>query len=365
MAVSVRFDSITKIFGKTRALDNVSLAIEPGEMFFLLGPSGCGKTTLLRCLAGFCEPDAGEVWLGDRCMTRIPPHQRDTGMVFQSYALWPHMTVRENILFGLEMRDLDRGEMARRVDGVLEMVRMADRAEARPNQLSGGQQQRVALARALVVHPQCLLLDEPLSNLDARLRLEMRSEIRRICKEAGLTAIYVTHDQKEALAMADRMAILDAGRIRQIGTPEDIYRQPATTFVANFIGETNLVRGEVLAMDGRGVRVRTAMGEVLAAAGPGPAEQGRRVTLSIRPEAVRIASPSGSGPNLFEGRMHHSVYLGESAQHQVSLPVTEKGWDGPEVVLKMLELSPRVVARDDSRPVRIAILPEDVILLPE
>jgi iron(III) transport system ATP-binding protein len=226
MAVSIGIENVEKRFGSFAALKGVCLDIRPGELFCLLGPSGCGKTTLLRCIAGFHTPDAGRVLIDGRDVTRVPPHRRDTGMVFQSYALWPHMTLAENVAFGLEMRKVPRAEIRRRVAEALELVHMGDRAKVRPNQLSGGQQQRVALARALVIHPQCLLLDEPLSNLDAKLRLEMRTEIRRICKEAGLTAVYVTHDQKEALSIADRLAVMREGTVEQIGTPAEVYRTP-------------------------------------------------------------------------------------------------------------------------------------------
>src|SRR5512141_1811820 len=211
--ISIRIQQLTKRFGTVTALDRVDLTINPGELFFLLGPSGCGKTTLLRTLAGFYEPDAGSIWFGDDDVTRLAPHKRNTGMMFQSYALWPHMTVAQNVAFGLQERKVPASEIKQRVGEALESVKMSAYAERSPNQLSGGQQQRVALARALVVRPRCLLLDEPLSNLDAQLRLEMRGEIRRVCKDAGLTAIYVTHDHKEALSVADRLAVMFAGRI--------------------------------------------------------------------------------------------------------------------------------------------------------
>src|SRR5690348_16911119 len=243
--ISIRIQQLTKRFGAVTALQHLDLTIEPGELFFLLGPSGCGKTTLLRCLAGFYIPDEGKIFFGDEDVTRLAPHKRNTGMMFQSYALWPHMSVAENVAFGLEERKVPRDEIKRRVREALESVRMAQYAERRPNQLSGGQQQRVALARALVVRPRCLLLDEPLSNLDAKLRLEMRTEIRRVCKEFKLTTVYVTHDQKEALSISDRMAILEAGRVLQVGTPREIYRRPARKTVAHFIGETDFLAGEV------------------------------------------------------------------------------------------------------------------------
>src|SRR5215218_2911793 len=225
--IPITLERLTKRFGGTIALDQVDLRIEAGEIFFLLGPSGCGKTTLLRTIAGFYEPDSGRVLFGDEDVTRLPPHARNTGMMFQSYALWPHMTVAQNVAFGLEERKVKPDEIVRRVHDALASVKMEHLGERRIHQLSGGQQQRVALARALVIRPRCLLLDEPLSNLDTKLRVEMRGEIRRVCKEFGLTAIYVTHDQKEALSISDRMAVLDSGRILQVGTPDTVYRRPS------------------------------------------------------------------------------------------------------------------------------------------
>jgi len=362
MAVSVRLEHLTKAFGTTRAVDDVSLTVEPGELFFLLGPSGCGKTTLLRCIAGFHEPDAGDVFIGGSAITHLPPHVRDTGMVFQSYALWPHMTVRENVAFGLEMRRLKRREISRLVGEALELVKMSERADARPNELSGGQQQRVALARALVVHPQCLLLDEPLSNLDAKLRMEMRVEIRRICKEAGLTAIYVTHDQKEALSIADRLAVMNKGRVEQTGSPLDVYRQPASRFVAHFIGETNFLEGVVC--NGADVRVRTAVGELTTTTISGRTfANGWHVTLSLRPEAIRLGQPPGDGVNVLTGTVHDTIYLGEVAQHKVSLPVADGGEPGAAVTLSAFELNPLIVAHEERRDVDVWIDPADVVVL--
>ena len=233
--VSVTFDKVTKRFGDVTALDRVSLQVERGELFFVLGPSGCGKSTLLRLVAGFYQPDAGRILFDGRDVCRIPPHKRNTGMVFQNYALWPHMSVQKNVEYGLSVRDLPASERQGRVRRALEMVQMEAYAERSPNQLSGGQQQRVALARALVIEPDVVLLDEPLSNLDAQLRLEMRGHIRRLHRDLGITMIYVTHDQKEALSMADRMAVLDAGRVSQVGEPRPMYCVPANRFVATQI----------------------------------------------------------------------------------------------------------------------------------
>jgi len=344
-------------------LDGIDLEIAPGELFFLLGPSGCGKTTLLRCIAGFCAPDAGVIRIGERDVTRLPPHVRDTGMVFQSYALWPHLTVRENVAFGLEQRKVPRAEIAARADAALDTVRMRERAGDRPNQLSGGQQQRVALARALVVHPQCLLLDEPLSNLDAKLRLEMRGEIRRICKQAGLTAIYVTHDQKEALSIADRLAVLDAGRIEQCGTPLEVYRRPANRFVAGFIGETNFVAATLESVSDGRARLRTPWGAVESVA-PLPAglKAGGAATLSLRPEAVRLDPPPPGAPNVFTAAVRESVYLGEIAQHSVEPPAADGRTGGAAVRLKVFELRPRAPMAGGT--VRAWFEPDDAVLLP-
>jgi iron(III) transport system ATP-binding protein len=360
MPVSIRIEGLSKSFGGKVAVDGVSLAIEPGELFFLLGPSGCGKTTLLRCIAGLCEPDSGAILVDGQDITHLPPHVRDTVMVFQSYALWPHMTVRENVGFGLGLRGVGRREMAERVDGALALVKMAGLADRRPNELSGGQQQRVALARALVIRPKCLLLDEPLSNLDAKLRLEMRAEIRRICKEAGFTAVYVTHDQKEALSIADRLVVLDGGRVCQCGRPQEVYLRPANRFVAGFIGETNLLEGVVAGVgDGR-IKVRTSMGDLVSAVPPAaPVREGAGVAVSLRPEVIHLGPPPGGadGANLFDGAVHDTIYLGELAQHQVRIGDLE---------LKVFEMNPRIVARDDQveqAPVWVA--PDDVVVLAE
>lgn len=362
MAVSVQFDAVVKRFGAVTAVDGVSLDVAPGELYFLLGPSGCGKTTLLRCLAGFYELDGGAIRLDGKDISSVPAYRRDTGMVFQSYALWPHMTVRENVAFGLRMRRTPAAELAERTDRALRVVRMESMAARRPNELSGGQQQRVALARALVVHPRCLLLDEPLSNLDAKLRLEMRGEIRRICKEAGLTAVYVTHDQKEALSIADRIAVLRDGRVEQTGIPEEIYRRPRSTFVAGFVGETNFLPGRVTAVSTGACRVSTAAGELTAALpGAGPTV-GRAVTLSIRPESVRLTPPPADAPNRFRASVHDTVYQGELAQHQATLP----GVAGAvPATLKVFELNPRLLARDHSAEATVWVDPDDVVLLEE
>lgn len=358
MAVSVHIEKLNKAFGFTRAVDDVTLLIEPGELFFLLGPSGCGKTTLLRCVAGFCIPDSGAIRIGDVDISNLPPHKRDTGMVFQSYALWPHMTVGENVAFGLDLRKISADEKKRRVAEALEMVRMTDRADYKPNELSGGQQQRVALARALVIRPQCLLLDEPLSNLDAKLRLDMRGEIRRICKQAGLTAIYVTHDQKESLSIADRLAVLDKGLIRQCGKPQEVYLRPNSRFVANFIGETNFLDGTVQRVSDGRWEISTSIGTIASTVQPPePIRAGDKVTLSLRPETIRVGQPPSGATNLFDGAIHDTMYLGEVAQHQVTIT-------SGAVELKVFELHPKFVARDEHvEKTKAWFEPEDVVIL--
>jgi iron(III) transport system ATP-binding protein len=354
--ISLTIDQVTKRFGEVIAVDRVGLSIQPGEIFFLLGPSGCGKTTLLRCIAGFYVPEEGRILFGEEDVTRQPPHLRNTGMMFQSYALWPHMSVAENVAFGLEERKVPRPEIARRVEEALASVKMEAYGARRIHQLSGGQQQRVALARALVIRPRCLLLDEPLSNLDARLRLEMRSEIRRICKDFGLTAIYVTHDQKEALSIADRMAILEAGQIRQTGTPAEIYRRPVSRFIADFMGETNFLEGTVRGVRGAEVTVETEWGLFEGAVPDGawqPAE-GSACTLSMRPESWQLAT-SATARNGVSGRIQDRVYLGEMAQYEFA---------GAAGTLRIYELNPRFVELSPEREVFARIAPEDVIVLP-
>ncbi len=240
----LRLDGLTRFYGATRVLDALSLEIARGDCLVLLGPSGCGKTTILNLVAGFLRPDAGRIMLDGQDITQLPPHRRDMGMVFQDYALFPHMTLAENVGFGLRMRGIGRSERARQAARALEQVGLGPLADRRPGQLSGGQRQRVALARALVIRPRLLLFDEPLSNLDAQLRDQLRTEIRAVLDEAGTTAIFVTHDQQEALALADRVALLRAGRIEQLGTPDDLYHRPATRFAAHFIGGCNLIEHE-------------------------------------------------------------------------------------------------------------------------
>jgi iron(III) transport system ATP-binding protein len=316
----VRFDHITKRFGPTVALDDVDFQIEAGELFFLLGPSGCGKSTLLRLIAGLHEPTAGRIWFNDRDVTALGTEKRNAVMCFQSYALWPHMTVADNVRFGLKARRTSRAEQDRRLAEALRLVQMTPYADRKPNQLSGGQQQRVALARALAVEPDCLLLDEPLSNLDAKLRHEMRGEIRRICKTAGFTTIYVTHDQKEALSVADRIAVMRDGKLVQVGRPGDLYHRPVNSFVADFIGQTNLLPGTIVERNGSTLRVDTPAGRFVA---PSRAGLPDRVIVSIRPEQMQVARPggvpAGDGRNRLVGRMLETTFLGEASEHVLAV----------------------------------------------
>src|SRR6185436_8582073 len=281
---SVVLESVRKTFDNVAAVDDVSLEIGSGEFFSLLGPSGCGKTTTLRMIAGFERPDAGRIVIGENDVTETPPHQRPVNTVFQSYALFPHLSVEQNVGFGLRFKDVSKDEKRGRVAEALDLVRLGGLGQRRPHQLSGGQQQRVALARALVLSPSVLLLDEPLGALDAKLRRELQVELKSIQREIGITFIYVTHDQEEALTMSDRLAVMSSGKVEQLGAPRDVYEHPETAFVADFLGVSNLMRGRVV--DGRHVDV----GGVTLSAEQGEARPGV-VRLTIRPERVRIEPP--------------------------------------------------------------------------
>lgn len=353
---TVRLESVRKVFGSTVAVDGVDLEIASGDLFFLLGPSGCGKTTLLRMIAGFATPSGGRISIGDRDVTRLPAEKRDTGMVFQSYALWPHMSVRENVAFGLKVRKLDRARIDVEVDRALELVRMSEYATRKPNELSGGQQQRVALARALAFKPAVLLLDEPLSNLDAKLRIEMRSEIRRIVDELGVTTIYVTHDQKEALSLADDMVVMRDGQVVQRGAPRELYRRPTARFTADFLGETNLVAAEISGREGDRIALSTVAGTLHTSVVAEFAPEKGNVTLSIRPESLTVLESGATAPagcSLIEGTLLDTIFLGEMAQHRVRV--------GEDLVLKVFQLNPRPIA--PGGVVRLAVEAEDVVML--
>jgi spermidine/putrescine ABC transporter ATP-binding subunit len=304
---TVTLVNLAKRYGATRALDGVSLAVAPGEFFTLLGPSGCGKTTTLRSVAGFVTPDAGEVAINGRTVTRVPPHRRRVGMVFQHYALFPHRTVTQNVGFGLRMQRMERAEIARRVAEALALVQLPGHGARYPGQLSGGEQQRVALARALVTRPAVLLLDEPLGALDKKLRDHMKIELKRLQREVGITTIYVTHDQEEALTMSDRIAVMHRGRVEQVAPPRGLYETPATAFVAGFIGNINLLSGRAAGAD----RVDCG-GAMLAATGAAPA--GAAVAVALRPERIRL-EPTGAVDTLLPMTVAHVVYQGETVRY--------------------------------------------------
>jgi ABC-type Fe3+/spermidine/putrescine transport system ATPase subunit len=359
--VKVTLSGISKYFGEFKAVDDVDLEVGEGELFFLLGPSGCGKTTTLRVIAGFYKPDKGSVYFDDRPMNDVPPYRRNVGMVFQNYALWPHMTSYDNIVYGLKVRDVSPSERVKRARAVLDIVQMREFATRYPNQLSGGQQQRIALARAIVTEPDVLLLDEPLSNLDAKLRLETRREIRRIQREFGVTSIYVTHDQEEALSMADRIAIMNEGRLEQIGTPREVYGKPANSFVAGFIGETNFIGGEVESISPEDlIVVGTPSGEEIRAKPPsGGFAVGQKVLCSIRPEHIRIldkSAPVSGLDQFFEAEIHSLTYYGDTEYYVLG------GFGGKDV--KVTNFNPEAKKRDEGETVYITFETEDVEIFP-
>ena len=313
MNITIR--EVIKRFGAVTAVDRADIAVADGELFTLLGPSGCGKTTLLRLVAGFYPPDAGEIRFGDRVVSGLAPYERNIGMVFQNYALWPHMTVAANIAYGLKLRKLSRADIAMRLAEGLRKVNLAGLESRYPGQLSGGQQQRVALARALVLNPDILLLDEPLSNLDAKIRVQVRAEIRKLQRELGITTIYVTHDQEEALSLSDRVAVMRDGRVLQVGAPKELYERPRTRFVADFVGTNNLVAGRVAGRTGAELVVDTAVGQ-LRAVPSGPV--GDRCVLAVRPENVAIGEgAASSGGNVVRGRVTFAAYLGSALRYDV------------------------------------------------
>jgi iron(III) transport system ATP-binding protein len=312
---SVELRGLTKRYGDAVAVDGVSLRIEHGKLICLLGPSGCGKTTTLRLIAGFIEPTAGEIFVGDRMVSSpartVPPEQRNMSMIFQSYALWPHMSVAENIAYGLRLRKLDRETIAKKLAVILATTRLEALADRYPGELSGGQQQRVALARALVVEPETLLLDEPLSNLDANLREEMRFEVRRLHDAYRYTTVYVTHDQAEAMTASDVIAVMNAGRVEQAGPPEEIYLSPRTEFVARFIGGSNILRGRNVdgdRVDFAGVALRCGAGRLAA---------GGRTAVAIRQHDIRLATAKPTGENVVPATVVRQVFLGGSRDYMV------------------------------------------------
>ncbi|MEX2276107.1 MAG: ABC transporter ATP-binding protein [Actinomycetota bacterium] len=322
--IDVRLERVTKAFGDTLAVDDLSLDIAEGEFFSMLGPSGCGKTTTLRMIGGFEEPTRGTVYLGGRDVTDDPPYKRDVNTVFQSYALFPHLNVRENVAFGLKRRKVDRGDIDTRIGDVMTLVDLQGFEDRMPPQMSGGQQQRVALARALVNRPKVLLLDEPLGALDLKLRKQMQLELKRIQQEVGITFIYVTHDQEEAMTMSDRLAVMRLGLIEQLGAPEDVYERPQTEFVAGFLGASNLLEGELKEQRNGISTVLTAAGETFTVPSERvPADAGASVKVGVRPEKVSItpeSDPAPAGDNSVTGVLRMSTFIGVSHQYKIEGP---------------------------------------------
>jgi iron(III) transport system ATP-binding protein len=315
-AVGVEIRNVALAYGATPVLRDISLAVAPGEFFALLGPSGSGKSTLLRLIAGFNRQQSGTVLIGERDVGAVPPWKRNVGMVFQNYALWPHMTVERNVAFGLEERRRPREEIRARVAAALELVGLAGLGSRRPGQLSGGQQQRVALARTLAIEPQVLLLDEPLSNLDAKLRVQMRRELRRLHEKLGITTIFVTHDQEEALTMCDRIAVMEDGVVQQVGTPNELFDHPANRFVAQFVGSVNLFEGEIRRDRARLVFASPVLGEAgLPEAATSLAEG--RAEIAFRPHAVVIDGADAPDGLLLEGAVEDAEFLGEFVRYEV------------------------------------------------
>jgi iron(III) transport system ATP-binding protein len=353
----VQLKGITKHFGRLTAIDDVSLTIEEGEFFTLLGPSGCGKTTLLRAIAGFHAPEAGEIRFGDRVVNHVPPHRRETGMVFQNYALFPHLSVYDNVAYGLRARKVPRDEMADRIVTILKSVQLEGLEHRLPSQLSGGQQQRVALARALVISPQILLMDEPLSNLDAKLRVSMREEIRSIQKRLGITTIYVTHDQEEAMAVSDRIAILCRGRVEQVGTPAGIYFRPASRFSAEFMGSSNILEFVVLGHDEQTSMITAeADGQRVLLKGGRPA--GRSVRFTIRPEWIRVVeTPRSEDQNILSGTVVSSSFLGSMVRYRVTGP-------GGQALTIEVHNPEEARIHPDGHTIRYHIPPDRPVILP-
>lgn len=341
----------------TRAVDNINFTVPKGSLFTLLGPSGCGKTTTLRMIAGLETPTSGRILFGNEDYTHFPPHRREIGMVFQSYALFPHMTVFDNVAYGLKIRNVNKAEIRQRVEKVLDLVGLANTGDRKPSQMSGGQQQRVALARALVYDPKILLLDEPLSNLDAKLRVYMREEIRKIQKKAGITTVYVTHDQEEALSIADYIAVMHGGKISQFGKSYDIYEHPASVLVADFIGKANFLTGEIVSKE-KGMDQVSVCGSMIRVAfeqGETPCfERGKKVVLFFRPEKAYLSSQIVSGKSI-ECVVSNVLYLGESVCYTVKVNT------GEEI---KVSVNRRIENVDEGSKAYLVLEPNDGILFP-
>ena len=329
----VELIGVSKNYGTARGVEDIDLRVVHGEFYSLLGPSGCGKTTTLRLIAGFEQPDKGRILIGGRDVATLPPYRRDVNTVFQHYALFPHMTVEENVAFGLQEKKVPAGELKRRTAEALEMVQLGHLVARKPRQLSGGQQQRVALARALVNRPTVLLLDEPLGALDLKLRKEMQIELKELQQQVGITFVYVTHDQEEALTMSDRIAVMADGRIQQEGSPREIYEHPGTRFVADFIGMSNFFTGEVVARDKDRLAVQTTDALKVWCLSGGASTVGTAVTVAVRPEKIEISTaPPVAAENVWSGRVVAGTFLGEQTEYRVRID------DGREVVIRRQNL---------------------------
>ena len=352
----VTISGVTKRFGDFTALHALDLEIREGEFLTLLGPSGCGKTTTLRLVAGFIQPTSGTIYLGDDDVTGVAPQHRRIGMVFQDYALFPHMTVRENIAFGLEERRYEKHRIPERVDELLELIRLPDMGDRYPAEVSGGQRQRIAVARAVAYPPRVLLMDEPLGALDLKLREAMQIEIRRIQRELEITTIYVTHDQTEAMNMSDRIVVMNEGVIEQLGTAEAIYRRPASRFVADFVGQINLLPGTVVGEEGGRVVVESAGARILAAKQDG-VRAGAEVSIGIRPELFKAVDAAAAGMNALQGRITGRTFAGNLLHVYVDI---DDGRDGRRVVL---EARPQDPLGEDGSAIRLGWSPDDTIVL--
>jgi spermidine/putrescine transport system ATP-binding protein len=363
--VDVRLDHVTKRFGEVVAVDDLSLEINSGEFFSMLGPSGCGKTTTLRMIGGFEETSAGTIFLGETDVTGLPPYKRNVNTVFQNYALFPHLNIYENVAFGLRRRKVADAEIRHQVEAMLKLVELPGYEARKPTQLSGGQQQRVALARALINHPQVLLLDEPLGALDLKLRKQMQIELKRIQTEVGITFIYVTHDQEEAMTMSDRIAVMRAGKIEQLGNPEELYERPTTAFVSGFLGVSNLLAGELAGRDNGWAAVKLSSGAMVrapAAAAEGIASGGA-VRVGVRPEKLKVLALSGSEDaaegNAVEGVVVDASYIGVSTQYLIEIA----GGQRLTVYAQNIETSGSAEAHADGQRVRLSWRPEHTFVI--
>jgi ABC-type Fe3+/spermidine/putrescine transport system ATPase subunit len=321
-SIILELQNITKRFGDLTAVDNVSYSLAHGKLVTFVGPSGCGKTTLLRIISGFIEPDEGRIILDGEDITRVRPNARDTAMVFQNYALFPHMTVARNIGFGLQMMKKPKNEVKNEVARLLDLVQLGGLGERKPHELSGGQQQRVALARALSLHPKILLLDEPLSNLDANLRVMMRTEVRNLQRRLDLSIIFVTHDQEEAMSISDLLVVMDQGVVKQVGSPTEVYEQPVDDFVANFVGHINFFPGEVTACAGQELILKIDQGEIKVQRPAFDLSPGDRVKAVVRPESIDIVdaqTPTGADQNVLEGRIEVAMYIGSVMRYTITI----------------------------------------------